>query len=233
MISIVIEFILEQCKQLVIGSDKFLPVFLCHPGKMTDHPACRFELPLICQTNKAVIGCDIGKEWKLSAAQRPEFALALRGTQAGKQNHALWCICFEMGNFLRSCILAFCAAPFVPEISITLEIFPFTFVGSRDGVTDVTAKWLAAWIMGRAFLSAIELRDRRVKFIVERLNIVWGKIRDRFENRRGTIKHGTDSNKKREAEKSLVSSVRKLSAPSSAQMLIPVATGDGSVSIEN
>ena len=196
MISIVIELILKQRKQFVIGSDKFLAIFLCDPGKVADHPACQFELPLIRQTDKAILGCDIGKEWELPAAQRPEITLTAGGTQAGEQNHTFRRVCFEAGDILRSRIFAFVTAPFVPEVGALLEIVPFAFVRSRDRMTDVAAERFAAWVVRGALLPAVELGDRRVKFGIENADIVRGEIGRGFENLRGTIKHRGDSNKK-------------------------------------
>src|SRR5512133_2572889 len=126
-----IELILEQGKQPVISSDEFLAILLRNLGKVADHPACRFELPLIRQTDKAILRCDIGKEWELPAAQRPEITLTAGGTQAGEQDHTLRRIRLEAGDILRGCICTFVTAPFVPEVGAVLEIVPFAFVRRR------------------------------------------------------------------------------------------------------
>ena len=179
-----IELILEQGKQPVIGSDEFLAILLRDLGKVADHPACRFELPLIHQADKAILRCDVGKEWELPATQRPEITLTAGGTQAGEQDHTRRCICFEAGNILRGCICTFFAAPFVPEVSAVLEIIPFAFVRRRDSLTDVAAERLAARVVRGAFSSAVKLGDRRVKFGMENAEIVWREIRCGFEDRR-------------------------------------------------
>src|ERR1043166_4835689 len=98
VIGILLELTLEQCKQFVIGAEKFFSIFLCHLWKVADDPAPGFELPLIRQPDKAILRSDIRKEWKLSAAQSPKVPLALRRTKTGQQDHIPGCISFEVSD---------------------------------------------------------------------------------------------------------------------------------------
>ena len=161
VIGILLELTLEQCKQFVIGADKFFSIFLCHARKVTDDPALRFKLPFIRQPDKTILRSHIREERELPATQGPKVPLALSRPKTGKQDHILWCAGFEASDLFgihsAGSVLAFIPAPLVPEIRMSFQVIPFALIGGRDGMTDVAAKWLATGVMRRTLLATIKL----------------------------------------------------------------------------
>src|SRR5689334_21860148 len=87
VIGILLELLLEESEDPVIGAEEFLPVCLGHLRQVADHPADGLELPFICEPEEAILGCHIREERELPAAQGAVITLALRRTQAGEKDH--------------------------------------------------------------------------------------------------------------------------------------------------
>ena len=70
-----------------------------------------------------------------------------------------------------------------PELQLAL-------VGSRDRMTDIAAKWLAARVVRRTFPATIQLGNGGVEPIVEGPDVCSPQVSSRFENSLSIVGHG-------------------------------------------
>ena len=84
----------------------------------------------------------------------------------------------------------------MPEICISLEIPPLALVGRWNCDADIAAEWLTARVTERTFLAAIELGDRGMKPLIQRMDLGRLQIVSGFENPVWPWGHDIHSNKK-------------------------------------
>jgi hypothetical protein len=74
-------------EEVIVTLHELAAVGLCDPIEVADHPAGGLEIPLVCQSDEAVSGGDVGKEGKLPAADSTVIPLTVVRTFAGQQLH--------------------------------------------------------------------------------------------------------------------------------------------------
>lgn len=145
-------------KQLVVNIQKLPPVLIRNLGKVADDPTDLFEVPVVSQADQAVIGGDVGRKRKLTAAKRAVFAFAMGRAEAGHQVHVFWGFSLHF-LFVDRVAGAFVAPQPMPEFGVGFQVCPFLFERDWDGNADIAAKRLAGGVVLPAYFAAILLTD--------------------------------------------------------------------------
>ena len=136
-------------KELIVEVNEFLAIGWGDLVEIADDPADRFEVPVVGEPDKAVVGGDVGGEGELAAAEGAEVALAVFGTTAGHQVHIGWGFGFHLGH-VDGVGGALVAAQTVPKASVGLEVSPLFFQCHRHCHADIAAKGFAGGVVGCA-----------------------------------------------------------------------------------
>ncbi len=173
MRSITLKLVLKERKQTIIRADEFLAIARRDPPQIADDPALRLEFPLVGQPHKTKIRADIREERELPATQGAEIPLTALRAEASQQGHVRRRFRPQPGPLPRGGgILTLVAAPLVPQVRVGLQVSPLALIGRGHGVTDVAAERLSAGVVRCALLSAIQLRNGRIKSIIQLANFL-------------------------------------------------------------
>jgi hypothetical protein len=133
---------------------------------MADDPTGGFKIPMICQANESVIGCDIRKEGELPATDRAKFSLAMIRTLASQQAHMFGSI-FEQLLRVYWIGRAFVTLPQVPQAGLGLQVFPFLMINHRYRLADITTKRFPGRVVNCTQTTAIQRCDRFVESVID------------------------------------------------------------------
>ncbi len=145
-------------EQLVVDIEEFLAVGLADLVEVADDPANLLKIPVVGDTDKAVVGGDVGREGELPAAEGAVVALTVGWSQAGDQAHVFRGFGLHF-FFVDRVAGAFIAPQAMPEFGIGFQVSPFLFECDRDGNTDIAAKRLSGGVVLPADLTAVLLTD--------------------------------------------------------------------------
>jgi hypothetical protein len=153
-------------QQDIIRVDEFLPVLHADLAQVADHPAFVLKIPVVCQPDEAVIGCDVGEEGELTAGGCAVLPLANRRSFACQQAEVGGCLSPD-GLRIKRLSNALIPAPNVPEIGIRFQVSPLLVVGGWNRMTDITAKRDAVGVVGCTKLPAVKFCGWRIETAVK------------------------------------------------------------------